>query len=68
VGIRFVSVLPRLTPATELGSTAVAAYARRDGVDIDEYLVRFLLETVSGETHDGDVLTIVPDRGPTSST
>jgi NAD(P)-dependent dehydrogenase (short-subunit alcohol dehydrogenase family) len=38
--IRFVSVLPRLTPATELGSTAVAAYARRDGVDIDEYLVR----------------------------
>jgi NAD(P)-dependent dehydrogenase (short-subunit alcohol dehydrogenase family) len=41
LGIRFVSVLPRLTPATALGSGAVAAYARRDGVDIGEYLARF---------------------------
>ena len=36
--IRFVSVLPRLTPATDLGATAVAAYARRDGINVDEYL------------------------------
>jgi NAD(P)-dependent dehydrogenase (short-subunit alcohol dehydrogenase family) len=36
--IRFVSVLPKLTPATDLGSVAVAAYARRDGIDIDEFL------------------------------
>jgi NAD(P)-dependent dehydrogenase (short-subunit alcohol dehydrogenase family) len=36
--IRFVSVLPKLTPATDLGSMAVAAYARRDGIDIDEFL------------------------------
>jgi NAD(P)-dependent dehydrogenase (short-subunit alcohol dehydrogenase family) len=41
LGIRFISVLPRLTPATELGSMAVAAYARRDGVDVDEYLEHF---------------------------
>jgi NAD(P)-dependent dehydrogenase (short-subunit alcohol dehydrogenase family) len=41
LGIRFISVLPRLTPATELGSGAVAAYARRDGLDVDEYLARF---------------------------
>ncbi len=41
LGIRFVSVLPRLTPATALGSGAVAAYARRDGLDIGEYLARF---------------------------
>ena len=27
LGIRFISLLPRLTPATELGSAAVAAYA-----------------------------------------
>ena len=40
LGIRFVSVLPRLTPATELGSGAVAAYARRDGLDVDDYLAR----------------------------
>jgi NAD(P)-dependent dehydrogenase (short-subunit alcohol dehydrogenase family) len=41
LGIRFVSVLPRLTPETDLGAMAVAAYGRRDGVDIDEYLERF---------------------------
>jgi NAD(P)-dependent dehydrogenase (short-subunit alcohol dehydrogenase family) len=41
LGIRFISMLPRLTPATELGSHAVAAYARRDGVEVDEYLERF---------------------------
>jgi NAD(P)-dependent dehydrogenase (short-subunit alcohol dehydrogenase family) len=38
LGIRFVSVLPRLTPATDLGAHAVAAYASRDGVSVDEYL------------------------------
>jgi NAD(P)-dependent dehydrogenase (short-subunit alcohol dehydrogenase family) len=40
LGIRFISLLPRLTPATELGATAVAAYARRDSVDVDDYLAR----------------------------
>ena len=34
LGINFVSVLPRLTPATELGAKAVAAYADRQGVDV----------------------------------
>jgi len=38
LGIRFISLLPKLTPATGLGSTAVAAYARRDGIDVDDYL------------------------------
>jgi NAD(P)-dependent dehydrogenase (short-subunit alcohol dehydrogenase family) len=41
LGIRFVSVLPKLTPATDLGSVAVAAYARRDGISVEEYLERF---------------------------
>jgi NAD(P)-dependent dehydrogenase (short-subunit alcohol dehydrogenase family) len=36
--IRFISLLPKLTPATELGSMAVAAYARRADLDVDEYL------------------------------
>jgi NAD(P)-dependent dehydrogenase (short-subunit alcohol dehydrogenase family) len=40
LGIRFISVLPRLTSATELGSMAVAAYARREGLDVDRYLTR----------------------------
>jgi NAD(P)-dependent dehydrogenase (short-subunit alcohol dehydrogenase family) len=33
LGIRFVSVLPQLTPATSLGATYVSAYAARQGVD-----------------------------------
>ena len=40
LGIRFISLLPRLTAATELGSMAVAAYARREGLDVEEYLTR----------------------------
>jgi NADP-dependent 3-hydroxy acid dehydrogenase YdfG len=38
LGISFVSVLPRLTPTTELGATAVAAYAERQGVDVATFL------------------------------
>jgi NAD(P)-dependent dehydrogenase (short-subunit alcohol dehydrogenase family) len=40
LGIRFLSLLPRLTPATELGAAAVAAYARRGGLTIEEYLAQ----------------------------
>jgi NAD(P)-dependent dehydrogenase (short-subunit alcohol dehydrogenase family) len=38
LGIRFVSVLPKLTPATDLGAMAVAAYARREGTDVDRFV------------------------------
>jgi NAD(P)-dependent dehydrogenase (short-subunit alcohol dehydrogenase family) len=38
LGIRFISLLPKLTPATGLGSAAVAAYAARDGEDVAVYL------------------------------
>ena len=38
LGIRFVSLLPKLTPATDLGAAAVAAYAARDGEDVAAYL------------------------------
>ena len=41
LAIRFISVLPKLTSATDLGSVAVAAYARRDGISVEEYLARF---------------------------
>jgi NAD(P)-dependent dehydrogenase (short-subunit alcohol dehydrogenase family) len=40
LGIRFVSLLPKLTPATDLGSMAVAAYARREGLVVEEFLER----------------------------
>jgi NAD(P)-dependent dehydrogenase (short-subunit alcohol dehydrogenase family) len=38
LGIRFISLLPRLTPATELGAAAAAAYAARAGQDLAAYL------------------------------
>ena len=38
LGINFVSVLPQLTPATDLGAKAVAAYAERQGVDVDTFV------------------------------
>lgn len=41
LGIRFVSVLPKLTPATSLGAGAVAAYAGQQGVDVPTFLEGF---------------------------
>jgi NADP-dependent 3-hydroxy acid dehydrogenase YdfG len=38
LGIDFTAVLPRLTPATDLGAVAVAAYAERQGVDVDSFV------------------------------
>jgi NAD(P)-dependent dehydrogenase (short-subunit alcohol dehydrogenase family) len=38
LGIRFVALLPQLTPATDLGAKAVAAYAARAGVDVATFL------------------------------
>ena len=40
LGITVVSVLPRITAATELGQLAVAAYAARYGTTEEEYLKR----------------------------
>jgi NAD(P)-dependent dehydrogenase (short-subunit alcohol dehydrogenase family) len=40
LGIRFVSVLPQLTPATDLGAIAVSGYARREGLDVNAFLER----------------------------
>lgn len=41
LGITFVAVLPQLTPATDLGAAAVAAYAARQGLDLATALERF---------------------------
>lgn len=57
LGIRFVSVLPRLTPATDLGAKAVAAYAERQGVDVDTF-VRSGGPTLSAEQVGRSVLAI----------
>jgi NAD(P)-dependent dehydrogenase (short-subunit alcohol dehydrogenase family) len=37
LGIKFVSVLPQLTPATDLGAAAVAAYAAREGMSAEAF-------------------------------
>jgi len=41
LGIRFISLLPQLTPATSLGAAGAAAYAARQGVDIAAFLEGF---------------------------
>lgn len=65
LGIRFVSVLPRLTPATDLGARAVAAYAERQGVDVEAF-VRASGPALSPEQVGRSVLAIAegePDGG-----
>jgi NADP-dependent 3-hydroxy acid dehydrogenase YdfG len=64
LGIRFVSVLPQLTPETALGAAAVAAYAAREGMDVAAYLDRAgpaltagrageaIVELAAGDGHD----------------
>jgi NAD(P)-dependent dehydrogenase (short-subunit alcohol dehydrogenase family) len=37
LGIRFVTLLPQLTPTTGLGTVGVAGYAARQGVDPDTF-------------------------------
>jgi len=38
LGIDFVSLLPQLTPTTDLGAEAVAAYAAAQGLDVDGFV------------------------------
>lgn len=37
LGLRFVALLPQLTPATDLGAAGVAAYAERAGLSIEAF-------------------------------
>jgi NAD(P)-dependent dehydrogenase (short-subunit alcohol dehydrogenase family) len=72
LGIRFVSVLPRLTPATELGDKAAAAYAERQGVDVEtfvqsmgpvlnaEQVGKCVLEIATGGAEDHDAYLLTP--------
>jgi NAD(P)-dependent dehydrogenase (short-subunit alcohol dehydrogenase family) len=41
LGIRFISVLPQLTPATGLGAAGAAAYAARQGIDLATFVKGF---------------------------
>jgi NAD(P)-dependent dehydrogenase (short-subunit alcohol dehydrogenase family) len=40
LGLRFVTLFPQLTPATDLGKAGVAAYAAREGLDVASFVER----------------------------
>jgi len=60
LGVRFTCVLPKLTPDTDLGADAVAAYARRAGLDVPAFLER-LAPTPTPELTAADVVTLAVD-------
>ena len=61
--IRFAAVLPQLTPATELGAAAVAAYAARQGTDLTAF-VAGMGPALTPEQVGKAIVDIVTDPGP----
>ncbi|UGT39393.1 SDR family oxidoreductase [Nocardia yamanashiensis] len=62
LGIRFVTLLPQLTPATDMGEMAVAAYAARTGVDTATF-VEGLTPILTPDHIAKTVLEIAADPG-----
>jgi NAD(P)-dependent dehydrogenase (short-subunit alcohol dehydrogenase family) len=62
LGIRFVSMLPQLTPATDLGAAAVAAYATREGSSVAEFIASRGPSLTVGQVGDA-VAALVTDPG-----
>jgi NAD(P)-dependent dehydrogenase (short-subunit alcohol dehydrogenase family) len=62
LGIRFVALLPQLTPVTGLGSVGVAGYAERQGVDRDTF-VDGLQPILTADQVAKAVLDIAADSG-----
>jgi hypothetical protein len=60
LGIRFTSVLPKLTAGTDLGAAAVTAYASRQGVDTAAFLDG-LGPTLSPEQVGKTILDLIVD-------
>jgi len=60
--IRFAAVLPQLTPATELGAAAVAAYAARQGADLPAF-VEGMGPALTPEQVGKAIVDIVTDPG-----
>ncbi|HTU94336.1 MAG TPA: SDR family oxidoreductase [Solirubrobacteraceae bacterium] len=75
LGIRVLAVLPRLTPATELGLAAVRAYAQRAGITQAQYVANLggpvtpelagaaFVELASGTLSDDVAYLLTGDRG-----
>jgi NAD(P)-dependent dehydrogenase (short-subunit alcohol dehydrogenase family) len=62
LGIRFVSILPQITPATRLGAPFVEAYAAYSGLGIDAYVAQFGGTLTTGQVAEG-VLDLATDDG-----
>jgi NAD(P)-dependent dehydrogenase (short-subunit alcohol dehydrogenase family) len=62
LGIRFTSVLPKLTAGTDLGAAAVTAYASRQGVDTAAFL-EDLGPTLTPEQVGKTILELIIDPG-----
>ncbi len=67
LGIRFIAVLPQLTPTTDLGAAAVAAYASRAGLDTGTY-VRQFEPVLTAEQAGRSVLELVTSDSPAPGT
>jgi hypothetical protein len=63
LGIRFVAVLPQLTPATALGAVYVAAYAAQQGVDEATYISGLGLALTPEQTGQA-IIELVSGPGP----
>ena len=61
LGIRFVSILPQITPATQLGAPFVDAYATYAGLSVDAYLAQFG-ETLTTDQVAESVLVLATDE------
>jgi NAD(P)-dependent dehydrogenase (short-subunit alcohol dehydrogenase family) len=73
LGIRFTSVLPQLTPATDMGTVAVAAYARHAGIDeasfVDglgttlapEHVGKAIVDLATGGDENGNAFMLVAE-------
>jgi NAD(P)-dependent dehydrogenase (short-subunit alcohol dehydrogenase family) len=62
LGIRFVSLLPRLTPAGGVGASGAAAYAARAGTDLDSFLARLGPILTAEQVGDAVVELVRSDR------
>jgi NAD(P)-dependent dehydrogenase (short-subunit alcohol dehydrogenase family) len=61
LGIRFVSILPQITPATQLGAPFVDAYADYAGLSVDAYLAQFGGTLTTDQVADGVVALATDD-------
>lgn len=63
LGVRFVTLFPQLTPATDLGLSAAAAYAQRQGVDLATFSAAFE-PLLTPDTVGTEIVRLIGENGP----